>query len=709
MRYDELPFHPLTEKLVDILCQKTQNPNPMFFRILLSYFYGMLASHMRAEVVGFDRGNIPINIYAINLSPSGTGKGLSTNFVENDLIGTFRDILVNSTFLNQASFNMDNLAARRAKRNHTDVAEEREKLEKEFDLVGPFLFQFDSAGSAAAIKQHRHKLQLANCGSLNFQVDEIGANITAQTEILHTFLELYDKGLIKEKLIKSTAENKRLEKLEGPTPSNLLLFGTPTKLMDGGRTEELFMELLEMGYARRCLFGYSKSANKITSLTPEEIIKNMFDNSTDDFVEDTAERFALLASNSNMHRKIKIQGDELLELIKYRLDCEQRGLAFSEQEAVKKAEIDHRYFKALKLAGAYAFLDNSPIITMEHLQYAIRMVEESGKAFAALMIPDKPYMKLAKYLAESPIELTLADLVAELPYFKGSKQQKEEMIALAVAYGYRHNIIIKKSIEEGITFLRGEALKQTNEDEILITLSEDFATGYEPKLVNWRDLTDLGSVDGYHWANHQFIDNHRKDENVIDGFNLIVLDVDNGFPMKAAIEAFKGIKAVFYTTKSHTEEDNRYRILIPTSHMLYLDKQEYKDFINNIADELPFTIDPASNQRSKKWLTNDGESFINEGELFDVLPYIPKTKKSEERKANMDSMDLDRLESWVINNIGDGNRNNQLFNYACILADMGNSFAQIQEKVFELNSKIPDSLDEEELSNTVMKSIAKRI
>ena len=75
----------------------------------------------------------------------------------------------------------------------------------------------------------------------------------------------------------------------------------------------------------------------------------------------------------------------------------------------------------------------------------------------------------------------------------------------------------------------------------------------------------------------------------------------------------------------------------------------------------------------------------------------------------LDSMDLDRLESWVINNIGDGNRNNQLFNYACILADMGNSFAQIQEKVFDLNSKIPDSLDEDELSNTVMKSIAKRI
>lgn len=708
MRYDELPFHPLTEKLADILCQKTQNPNPMFFRILLAYYYGLIASQMRVEIVGYDSGSIPINIYAINLSPSGTGKGLSTSLIENDVIGIFRDIFTNSTFINQAAINMDNLAARRAKRNHTDLAEEREKLDKEFDLVGPFLFSFDSA-TTPAVKQHRHKLQLANCGSLNFQVDEIGANITAQLEVLHTFLELYDKGLIKEKLIKSTADNKRLERIEGPTPANMLLFGTPSKLMDGGRTEELFMELLEMGYARRSLFGYVKSAQKKTDLTPEEIVKRMFDTSTDDFIEQTAEQLALLASNANIGKKIKLEKDELLELVKYRLHCEQRGANFSEQEAIKKAEMDHRYFKALKLSAAYAFIDSSNKITQEHLENAIRLVEESGKAFNELMIPDKPYMKLAKYLAESPIELTLADLVAELPYFKGSKQQKDEMIGLAVAYGYRHNIIIKKSIEEGITFLRGEALKQTNEDEIQIALSEDFATGYEPRLVNWKELTDLGSVDGYHWTNHTFIDNHRKDDNVIDGFNLIVLDVDDGFPLKAAIEAFKGIKSVFYTTKSHTEEDNRYRILIPTSHLLYLDKHEYKEFINNIAEELPFTIDPASNQRSKKWLTSEGETFINEGELFDVLPYIPKTKKSEERRANLDSMDLDRLESWVINNIGDGNRNNQLFNYACILADMGNSFAQIQEKVFDLNSKIPDSLDEDELSNTVMKSIAKRI
>ena len=709
MRYDELPFHPLTEKLADILCQKTQNPNPMFFRILLAYYYGLIASQMRVEIVGYDTGSIPVNIYAINLSPSGTGKGLSTSLIENDVIGIFRDIFTNSTFVNQAAINMDNLAARRAKRNHTDLADERQKLEKEFDLVGPYLFQFDSAGSPAAIKQHRHKLQLAGCASLNFQVDEIGANLSTQLEILHTFLELYDKGLIKDKLNKSGVDNKRLERIEGPTPANMLLFGTPSKLMDGGRTEELFMELLEMGYARRSLFGYVKSAQKKTDLTPEEIVKRMFDTSTDDFIEQTAEQLALLASNANIGKKIKLEKDELLELVKYRLHCEQRGANFSEQEAIKKAEMDHRYFKALKLSAAYAFIDSSNRITQEHLENAIRLVEESGKAFNELMIPDKPYMKLAKYLAESPIELTLADLVAELPYFKGSKQQKDEMIGLAVAYGYRHNIIIKKSIEEGITFLRGEALKQTNEDEIQIALSEDFATGYEPRLVNWKELTDLGSVDGYHWTNHTFIDDHRKDDNVIDGFNLIVLDVDDGFPLKAAIEAFKGIKSVFYTTKSHTDEDNRYRILIPTSHLLYLDKHEYKEFINNIAEELPFTIDPASNQRSKKWLTSEGETFINEGELFDVLPYIPKTKKSEERRANLDSMDLDRLESWVINNIGDGNRNNQLFNYACILADMGNSFAQIQEKVFDLNSKIPDSLDEDELSNTVMKSIAKRI
>lgn len=703
----QMQLHPLSEELVEVLCKKTHNNNPMFFRVLVAYYMGLMAAQMRTSIKGFDRGTIPLNIYAINLSPSGTGKGYATSFIEKEVLGKFKDIFTNNTFPHQSDMTLDKLALRRAKRNGQSHQEALSELEAEFNLVGPFLFSFDSA-TVPAVKQHRHKVLLAGCGSLNFQIDEVGANLSNQVEVLHTFLELYDLGFVKEKLIKSTADNKRLEKVEGSTPANMLLFGTGSKVLDGGRTEDLFFELLEMGYARRCLFAYESKPPKPVERTAEEIIADMFDNDTSDYIEDVSEKFALLADVNNVGKKIHIPKDVLTDLIQYRLICQKKASLFLEQETIKKAEMEHRYFKALKLAGIYAFIEDSPEITFQNLENAIALVELSGESFNTLMVPEKNYMKLAKYLAESPTELTLADLVQELPYFKGSKQQKEEMLNLATAYGYKNNIIIRKSIMDSIQFFSGESLKETNLDELSLSISGDFAYDYVASTCTFDDLVDLGSASGFHWTNHAFEDEHRREANVIPGFNLIVLDVDTGFPLDAAEKAFEGINAFFYTTKSHTPDTNRYRIVIPTNYILHLEAKEYKEFMNNIIADLPFEVDDASNQRSKKWETYDGETRYTKGQMFDVLPYIPETKRCEDREQSLNNQDLDKLESWFMNNIGDGNRNKQLYRYACILLDTGHDFISIQKKVYEFNSKLLDGLTEDEINSTILKSIAQK-
>src|SRR5699024_1090728 len=94
------------------------------------------------------------------------------------------------------------------------------------------------------------------------------------------------------------------------------------------------------------------------------------------------------------------------------------------------------------------------------------------------------------------------------------------------------------------------------------------------------------------------------------------------------------------------------------------------------------------------------------GNLFDVLPYIPQTTKNEQRITTLMDSDMDRLEAWLINNTEDGNRNTQLYNYACILLDNGESYVDIRNKVMSLNRKLSDSLSEEEIDNTVLRSIS---
>lgn len=70
---DLLKHHPATEGIVDVLCKKTQNDNPEFFRILLSYHLAKVAATMRVKILTRDRGEIPVNLYAINLASSGHG------------------------------------------------------------------------------------------------------------------------------------------------------------------------------------------------------------------------------------------------------------------------------------------------------------------------------------------------------------------------------------------------------------------------------------------------------------------------------------------------------------------------------------------------------------------------------------------------------------------------------------------------------------
>ena len=710
--FEEMEYHPASEKLVSILCSKTQNSNPLFFRVLVGYYFSLVASMMRTTIATHDRGDIPVNLYALNLSTSGSGKGFSTNIMENGVIHLFRQRFLEETFPILAEQNLPKLAVKRANRKSTDPDEELARVQKEFDNLGSLVFSFDS-GTPAAVKQMRHKLLMADAGSVNLQIDEIGSNLVGNVDVLNTFLELYDMGLIKQKLVKNTSENVRSEEIVGRTPTNMLLFGTPAKLLNGGKTEEELYSMLETGYARRCFFGYSRSSNKTLELTPEQVYTMLTNQDSDKFLEEFSGKLENLADIINVNKRLQMSKETSLLLIEYRLKCEREAEQYPEHEEIKKAEISHRYFKALKLAGAYAFVDDSPELTQDHLYQAIKLAEESGDAFNRLLTRDRPYVKLAKYIASCKRDVTQADMVEDLPFYRGATGQKQEMLNLAIAYGYKNNIIIKKSFSDGIEFLRGETLKESSLDRCVISYSNDIALNYVNEFAPFDKLHKLTQINGMHWVAHHLANGHRNEENCIAGFNLVVFDVDGGTNLSTVKLLLKNYKFLIYTTKRHTDEENRFRIIMPINYQLELDAKDYKEFMSNIYEWLPFEVDTATNQRARKWLSCEGHYEYNDGEVLDALPFIPKTSKNEARKELMNSQQsMDNLARWVVNNIGDGNRNNMLLRYSMILLDAGFDFEAIRTKVIALNDKIPDKLEEAEIMatimTTVMKTIAKR-
>ena len=711
MDLTNIQHSPVIEEIVDVLCNKTQNTDRGFYRTEVAYFLAKMASCMRASILTKDRGKVPVNLYALCLGSSGYGKGHSVNIMENDFLRGFKRRFLEETMPIVSDDNLSLIAQDRSIRHGTSEEVEKDIINNEYKRLGAYPFTFDS-GTSPAVKQLRDKLLLANCGSINLQIDEIGSNLIGATEILNVFLELYDQGLVKQKLVKNTVDNARSEDRDGSTPTNMLLFGTPVKLLDGSTTEDLFYSFLEIGFARRCLFGIGKVDKKaLYSLSPQEIFQRLTDPRNTNSVKKWSNHFTNLADPAKFNWEMSIEDITSIKLIEYKAECEKLADALPEHEEIKKAELSHRYFKALKLAGALAFIDESVEVTMDHLLQAIKLIEDSGKAFESILTREKAYQKLAKYIANTENEVTHADLTEALPFYKSGQAARNEMLSLAIAWGYKNHIVIKKSFVDGIEFFKGESLKQTDLNKMILSWSNDIAFNYQNEYGPWDKLELLFKGAGLHWANHHFHDGHRCNDKAKADFNMVVVDIDGTSTVNTVQELFKDYKYILYTTKRHGENGkDRFRLIFPLNYELKLSQEDYKEFMNNVFKWLPFETDECSNQPSKKWLANNkAQYFINDGELLDALKFIPRTSRNEQYQKEMSKIEnLDNLERWFAQRMVQGNRNNLMFKYGMALYDSGLAFADVEEKIKKFNKEANVGLSEEELKSSILITIAKK-
>lgn len=701
--------NPLVEELSDVLCSMTQRTEKGFYRPVIVFFLGLVASSMRATLLTKDRGELPINVYTMGFATSGFGKNYSVRIMEDSVLHLFRTRFTEDTFNVIANTKLDALAMQRASRNNSDFQTELDKLTKDFDSKGAYLFTFDSA-TVPALKQMREKLLLADAGSLNLRIDEVGARLIDSHDLLISFLELYDQGLISQKLIKNTNDNNRTEQLEGKTPTNMLLFGTPSKLFDGGKIEEAFYSLLEMGFARRCIYGSAHYSDKDSvTISPEQLYDRLTDPKNEAVLDRISRQIGHLADPMFIDWQIDVGRDVGIKLLEYKLNCEKVAASLPEHEETRKAEITHRYFKALKIAGVYAFMESSSEVTLDHLFQAILLVEDSGECFEKILKRDKSYVKLAKYISTVSGEVTHADLYEALPYYKQGNSARNEMMSLAKAWGYKNNIIIKTSYVDNIELFKGETLKPTDINKLIVSYSSDFAFNYKSDFAPFNQLSLLTKANGMQWCNHRFSEGHRNESNVIPGFNMIVFDIDEGKYLKPIQELLKKYSYLIYTTKRHTEEENRFRLILPINYELHLDKEEYEEFIESVLTWLPIPVDKAANQRCRKWTSHDDITILNEGELLDIIPFIPRTSKNDQFvKENSAISSMDSLERWFARGTSEGNRNNMQLRYALTLVDNGLPLDQVVTHVKSFNTKISDGLTEDELNATVFKTVAKR-
>jgi len=708
-------YHPFSEKIVDILVRKVNNDNRHFFRILIGYYLSKVASMMRCNIQTNDRDVVPVNTYVLNLMVSGTGKGHSTNILEREFIAHFKKEFLNTVFPKKAEEHIQILAQERAQsrintgQSIITLAEEYsiqlDKFQRHFDRLGELAFSFDS-GTSPAVKQMREKLLLASAGSMNLELDEVGSNIASNVDVLNTFLELYDVGLVKQKLIKNTVENIRSEELPGNTPTNLMMFGTPTKLLDGGKTEEEFKQFLETGYARRLLFGYTIDSHRTKYATAQERYQQMVDTVLAADMQAIQQEFTNFAKRP-FNPVLQMSPDNSIYLIKYQMRCEAAADDMKDHMSVHKAEMIHRYYKALKLAGAYAFADNSTEINQDHLDYAINVVEDSGEAFHTLMRKQGPYERLAHYLADCDNEVTQHELIEELPFYKGSEAQRRDLMTLAMSFGYKNNIIIKKRVLDDIEFFVGETLMETDLNKLTVGLSQNIAYDYQTDAPPFDKLHKLTTAPGYHYTAHGFVNGHRKSENAIPGFDLLILDCDGDVTISTVKVLLEDYTFLISTTKRHTAEINRFRLILPISHRIKLTPNEYSRFMVNVFEWLPFPVDEAAKDIARKWEAYAGHYEYNDGAIIDATMFIPETKRSDETKLQISVSGVNNIERWFKTHTSKGNRANHLYRYGMVMVDASMDLPTIIENMENFNKSLDAPLPEDQFRNSTVKSISK--
>lgn len=699
----------MSEDIVDILVKKTQSDDKHFFRVLTAYYMAKVASMMRCNIKTHERGVVPVSMYVLNLASSGFGKNFSTNIVEEHLLSGFKERFMESLFPEVALKNIHKLAVDRAKLTGATPDEILPIIEREFEMAGSLAFSFDS-GTVPAIKQMRHKLLMANAGSMCFEGDEVGSNFTNNTEVLNAFLELYDVGKTKVKLTKNTADNLRTEEIEGRTPTNLLLFGTPSKLLTS-KIEDDFYAMLETGYARRLLFGYSQLNSGRERGNASDLYDSLVNSKIDTRMTKLHDQFKNMASLANFNKTLTMSKDTSIKLIDYRLDCEHySNTNFKDHEEIQKAEMNHRYYKAMKCAGAYAFCDGSPTLEIKHLDYAIQLTEDSGLAFQSIMKRDRNYVRIAKYLSDINTEVTQVDLMEDVPAYKGSAAQKAELMQLAVAWGYKNNIIIKRNYVDNIEFFIGESLEETDLKKLKLSYSTDITEGFTPEVAPFDELYKLTTAPGLHYCAHHFRNGYRKSENVLQGFNMVVLDVDGDTNIDTAHLLLKKYTHLISTTKRNTATKNRYRIILPMSHELKLDVKTYAQFMKNVMAWLPFDVDKGCHDIARKWEScENAETVYNTAELLDATLFIPQTKKAVTQQSWINSSSsLTNLERWFVLNTQEGNRSNMLIKYGFALLDNGYTLNAARDAILNFNSKTDSPLPEDEILMTIMVTLTRK-
>jgi hypothetical protein len=341
------------------------------------------ASMFRCNIeVGLSK--IPTNAITFILSNSGTSKDRTVRAIRNCFKTGYKAI---DDFRNLSERNRCLRACNKGKLPDPEDIEGIESSKEYQKIYRKPPEIFCALSTHEGFIYHLNQIEDSELGAGCIYSGEIGAEIRSNNlteELFKLLAEIYDTGYKELKIIKDVANRNR-------TIQNLavsaLFVSDPNLILYDASIRNKFKNEFVSKLSRRVFFCYNSEARSIDSFTTKEeyLSKILSDSGTQDKLimelQDTFKQVANKNIATLIKKPLKMSAEMKEDFYLYLRYCELEAESLNPQlYKLAKLSIEHARWRALKLSGAFAIMDNSQVIQRKHFIQAV--------AYCELLKPD---------------------------------------------------------------------------------------------------------------------------------------------------------------------------------------------------------------------------------------------------------------------------------------------------------------------------------
>lgn len=552
--------------------------------------------------------------------------------------------------------------------NNHRLNKELELAEKNDATPRPINPLSNALATEAGMIQRLNDFKEEGIGLPAMFVDEISTELATNPDIVPNIklvAQLFDVGDMKSKPLKD--REMQSEEVVGMGMTALFM-GSEHGLLENETTLKIFLEEFISKLARRCFFVYPEFKEEDGDFESiDELLMELDDKSKDgkDYMKELNNISARIAVNT-IQEDINVLDldDDTKRLYKvYKIYCEQKSKDIL-HEALN-LELQHRHWKAFKLAGVYAVFNDHETITVSDLKEAINTAERTQDDLGKFINKAKreTYEIMVEHFLEDGAPLTTHEMI-KLGWIKKQINLKDMLISANSKLGsigtvsqdgdsvyfdrFDHidvNVGINASYkvlppfrmeefmdagmdrdsaknkakdERGWQIMDGYQYKQTTFEKLGNLLSNDCA--YTPFRFKTKDE---GGVFNPAFPDNQKLGIRNKD-NIDSGAEFVVLDVDNdGITIDEAYDLLQDYKFVM-ARSSDKDNPHKFRVIMPIDVIIQVDRGKWKLFMKEVAKHLGVEIDDLPQSqiyygfKGREVLTN------TEGELLEASEIIKR-------------------------------------------------------------------------------------